>query len=456
MKRYFVACVSVVLAVTLSIYSCFAITPVMTTVQMADPYGVSAASLAESDDYIYFTTSSEIGYGGWYYSSSSYMYYSTLAAGYTFYSSPLSSNLYPLIRGSVGSSTTTNYGMYYRTLQVPSSSYIDVYISANYPVDVYSSIVFSGTLQFALACDAYPYGSGYLGDFLYPDKVQVLVNDSVVGSKISASDSLGNFTIPSVSVSLSSGVYSVGYRFYFTSGANSNTQALNAATKALYGLVCYYSDNSSIVGVEAGSSEILTRLDTIISWLNTISSAVTNIKTYTNNIKSYTNTIKTSVSSILSNSNSMNSTVVDILTAVQSLTSGFSSLGTGIDKLVSVFARDDDIQLRDDVDPLINSATDFFYSSDTPGSVTTTTIKDTQTALSGAVTGFQSGYSSTDAFYEIAGSSDDYLSWFSSDTAGWLDTTVSAVSDDDEEDKFNHWRVDQQYAEIRRRRGEGD
>lgn len=142
-----------------------------------------------------------------------------------------------------------------------------------------------------------------------------------------------------------------------------------------------------------------------------------------------------------------------LLRQINTSLSGLDGASSGVDKLVNVFARDDDIQLRDDVDPVISSAADSFFSSDSSTAVTESRVSDAQTSLEGASAMFDSGYSVDSGFAEIAESKDDFLSWFTSDTLSWLDTTVSSY-DSGEDDPYNYWLYNQQMAEVAKRRGE--
>lgn len=103
-----------------------------------------------------------------------------------------------------------------------------------------------------------------------------------------------------------------------------------------------------------------------------------------------------------------------------------------------MFARDDDIQLRDDVDDTIKTATDSFFSeSNSTTQVNSEKVTQAKDSLEGASAMFgASGYSVDSFFNDASSSSDDYLAWFSSDTASWLDSTGSGASLEDD-DPYN-------------------
>lgn len=156
------------------------------------------------------------------------------------------------------------------------------------------------------------------------------------------------------------------------------------------------------------------------------------------------------------NSNKGFSNLASWLETINNSLSIFSGASAGVDKLVSVFARDDDIQLRDDVDSVIRSASESFFSPDSSTAVTSGKVTDAKNVLEGTTAAFHAPYSPDAGFYDFAEHKDIYLSWFSSETFDWLDSTVNFYADDGAEDPFNHWRYDEQMHDVQVSRGEGE
>lgn len=391
---------AMVLCVSLLIGSAFALTPSYQKVSMPDPYGISLLSLDDDSDSLTFFNSSSITFGGSSYGTKSYTSQSqSLTSTNTKYQLSYLAQTY-------------KEGYYdYIYLKVPSGTYIDVTANVSYPVSEYSDIIVAGGGSFSLETYVTMRGSVYA----YPNTVQILVNDLPVGDVYSVS-STGSFTLSDTIVSLSSDVTTVGLRFAWTTADTAKTSSAVAPVGSYYYLYSNFSDSVVITPVIDDSLDYEPFFNRVIAWEQSIFGAI----------------------------NSLGDRLSDSLGGV----------GESASKIASVFARDDDIQLRDDVDDTLKEVTTQFYdqTSTSSSSMTVETVQNVKGIADGMDAMFSSGYSVSDAFTEIA-DNDDFMSWFTAETAQALDSTgnVATVGDDD---PYNmHYYYDQVNA-IAERRGD--
>lgn len=398
MKKAVASAVAVLLAVTLSVSSAFALSPAFTRVSMPDPYGVMLLSLDDNSSSRTLSSSGSFWFG----KQGSASEIQAFTKVYDNFSSPA------VVASSSQSSAYSTFAY-----NIPAGRYFDFTSSVSYSTSDYQKLLVSGSVQFYLRFTQ-------LGGSLaaYPDRAQFTINGLPVGEPVSISSEL--FIFPSMEIELSSDVSTIGYRFFYDTAKTGNkTGTLSDTETTCY---IYVTDDVSVTPLEVDDPYIPI-LTSILSWVQ--------------NIFNYVSPI--------------NSTLLRIESALESLGGEDGSLA----RLASVFARDDDIQLRDDMDPVLQEATSIFYDSGSnpETAVSADTVTEAGETLKGMSSMFDSGYDATDAFQEIADSKDDFLSWFSEDTSSWLDTTVSTYSR--EPDPFNHWMIENQYSEMEKKRGGG-
>lgn len=375
-----------------------AVNPGNVTVDVPNPYRASTLSLNDATTARTLFNSSTIEFGT---GNGDYTYASQTAQ--------ITTGLSPLS----DSYTRSNVIAY---LNVPAGTYLDYICVVNYPASEWSSLIINGGGAASLKNV-----TQNITPTAYPDTVQLIVNDAPVGEPVAYSN---GFTFPTITVLVSSDVYNIGYRFTYTEAVSvrESTPTNVQFTQLSFDI----SDNAIVTAIEKEQEDpYIPLLMANNSWLQ----------------------------SIFGNTNISNSWLEKIANSMGSL----GGEGSALDRLATIFAQDDDLQLREDMDPVLKEATDLFYNSESNPStaVTTETVTTVGDTLSGMGSMFNSGYDATDAFQDIADNQDDYLAWFSQDTKSWLDTVPAAVSDEDDPDPYNQWRVNQQYAEIANKRGEG-
>lgn len=407
MKKSFTVILAVLLVVALSVGSAFALSVQSQKVSLPSAYSIMPLSLDdESTDRTVYNSNS-IVFGG---------YTSSRRTTLTSSSRPVTAGttVSDYLLGSLSASSSNTYvGGYF---SVPSGTYIDVTSSVAISSSQYGSILVTGGGQFSLRC----YGISSIPSLgaAYPNRAQFLVNGVPVGDYVTCSN--GSFTLPDMTIELTEDVSSLGVRFTYTSAYTKSVTSGTYSTSIF--LRCPFTDNINIAPVEKSATDYVPYFERVIGWLTSVFSSVNPLH--------------------------------DDLTAILSaLSTGFGENGS-LDRLASIFARDDDIELRDEMDDTLKEATDIFYNTtDNPStSVSKDTVQEAGQTLQGMSTMFNSGYSAGDAFQEIADSKDDFLSWFSADTSSWLDTAPSTYSLED--DPYNMWMIEQQYAEIAQKRGE--
>lgn len=366
------------------------------SVDVPDPYGASTLSLndATTARTLFNSATIEFGTGNGDYTHTSQTVQITTGL------SPLSDSY-----------TRSNVIAY---LKIPAGTYLDYICVVNYPASEWGSLIINGGGTASLKNvteGAIPTA--------YPDTVQLIVNGVPVGEPVVYSN---GFTFPTFTVSVSSDVYNIGYRFTYVNAVSLRESGDNVKSTQL----CFeIADNAIVTAIENTETDpYIPLLMANNSWLQ----------------------------SIFGNTNIANSWLEKIANSMGSL----GGEGSALDRLATIFAQDDDLQLREDMDPVLKEATSIFYDSSENSStaVTTETVTTAGETLKGMGSMFSSGYDATDAFQDIADNQDDYLAWFSQETQSWLDTVPATVADEDNPDPYNQWRVNQQYAEIAKKRGE--
>lgn len=361
---------------------------------MPDPYGIMPLSLDDGSSTRVLSIPSSIKSGV----SSSY--YTSLAAGsYDITVGRAYLDEYDLW-------TSAEFKLKSLYLSVPAGSY-DISVSTSISAADYNSIVFTGGAAFNFEVYNH-YGSAYA----YPDKAQFLVNGSPVGSAFSCSN--GSFTASDTEVAITSAVTSIGVRFIWSSADTVNKSTSDSASP--YYLYYNLTDNLYYSAVAKEDVDYIPYFNRIISWEQSIYSAI------------------------------------DALG--DRLSDSLGGVGESASKIASVFARDDDIHLRDNVDDTLKEVTTQFYdqTSTSSSSMTVEAVQNVKGISDGMDAMFSSGYSVSDAFTEIA-ENDDFMSWFTAETAQALDSTGNVATVDDE-DKYNmHFYYDQVNA-IAERRGD--
>lgn len=320
-------------------------------------------------------------------------------------------------------------------MNVPAGTYYDIIAGVSYTPADYQSIVISGGYQFYL----YVSPAGTDDFYAYPDTCQILINGVPVGDVYSCSS--GSVTIPDVEFSLTENVTSLGLRFTWNSADSVSSSSGTTYDEGYVYLFARVTDSVNITPVTKEDVDYIPFLNRIISWEQSIYSGI----------------------SALGDSlgSSLGGAIEQV--AYQLSPDNEGTVGESVSNLGSIFARDDDIQLRDDMDETITEATSSFYESststdedeyDSATKVDKQKVTDIKNISKGASALFDTGYDITDGFTEI-GSNDDFLSWFTADTAQALDSTgaVATVGDDD---PYNmHFYYDQIEA-IAGKRGEGE
>lgn len=362
-------------------FSAFAVQPSHVTVSMPDPYGISTLVLA--DDGGNFSFDGDITYGA--YSNSKYR------TDLSSFSSTFNDSFDGVMKVfNYGSSTSvTAYGSY---INLSAGAYFDVIYSVSLSSTDYGKILFSGGLN---GCSINASTAG-ARSAIYGSSFQLIMNDSVFGDVYSL-DSSGTGSVPSLEVPLTSDVYNIGFRVYFPDGGQVST---SSTSKVSYCYCTFLAGDQLLYTPIESDDPYIPLMQEQISWLQAIFSAVN-----------------------------------PLYSAIQNLASLMGQSGEGVNRIASVFARDDDIQLRDDVDDTIKTATNSFFSeSNSTTQVNSEKVTQAKDSLEGASAMFgASGYSVDSFFNDASSSSDDYLAWFSSDSASWLDSTGSGASlyDDD-------------------------
>lgn len=347
---------------------------------MPDPYGIATLALTDYDGYILRL------YGD-------YPDDSTLSQ---FYLGLVDDNSVPAGDYSISTGTTALYQVSgssskYSWCGAFDSTYCDVLTDADLSNSDYSSVTFSGGGSFRF------YG-GNTTATIYPTSCQLIVNDYPVGDVFTCTD--GYFTLSDTEVVISTDVYNMGVRFFFDACSSGIYTASSATSTRTFRSV--WTDNI-VYSVTDKSEVYVPYFERVIAWEQSIYSAIT----------------------ALSNDLS-------------------DSLGGGIDRIASVFARDDDIQLRDDMDSTLQEVTMQFYdqTSTSSSSMTVETVQNVKGISDGMDAMFSSGYSVSDAFTEIA-ENDDFMSWFTSETAAALDATGQAAAVAGDDDPYNmHYYYD--------------
>lgn len=303
--------------------------------------------------------------------------------------------VYQMWSGSYGTS-----GFYF---YAGAGSYVDITSAVSLSSTTYPSMIVSGSGQFFL------YNTNIYYQIV-PQLVYVLINGIQTGPAFEV-DSTGNFTISDLKFDLSSNVTSIGLRFMYSSDTVvSNTISAGSSTR---NAIVYFNDDTVFTPQTTNVLPYEPFFERVIAWEQTINNSVLSLK--------------------------------DTLSA---------SLGGSVEKLVSVFARDDDIQLRDDVDDTLKEVTTQFYdqTSTSSSSMTVETVQNVKGIADGMDAMFSSGYSVSDAFTEIA-YNDDFMSWFTAETAQALDSTGNVVTVGDDDPYNMHYYYDQVNA-IAERRGD--
>lgn len=190
------------------------------------------------------------------------------------------------------------------------------------------------------------------------------------------------------------------------------------------------------------------------SAVESVSSTVTNIYNSISNVETSISNVESTINNVSNTITEMSGTMSGMQQTQQEMQETQKEMEEDTSALRDMYASDQDLQLKEDTAPIVEEIADSFFGSDSDTAINTETVKDTQTALQGVGTMFSSGYEISDAFEEI-GSNDDFMLWFSVDTASALDSTGSAASVSDD-DPFNMWRYAQQISSIRDRRGGDD
>lgn len=314
-KRFTIVAIAVGLVCVLLVGSALALNVSYQKVSMPDPYGIMPLSLNDDSSVRTFYTSKAIRVG---ISSSSY---STISAG--------SSSSFNYSSGSnivIGSYSISSSNSWY--LYIPSGTYTDIIAPVSFQKSDFKSLVFSGggSVQFCV----------YSSAPSYPSTAQLLINGLPVGSSVAVS-STGSFTFTDLEVELTDDVTSVGVRFTFNSTINSTyTSSGTSSTRAL---VISLSDSISVIPVEADSIDYVPYFERVISWLQTVSGHI-----------------------LTSN---------DWLYQIADSISLLGSSDGALSRLSTVFATDDDIQLKEDSAPIASAATDAFYNQETSTAITT-------------------------------------------------------------------------------------
>lgn len=407
-NRFTVVALAVALVVCLVVGSASALTITHQKVSMSDPYAVMPLTLNPED-----STRTLKTYGSYSYGANSPTSYRRTVSSFTTTSSSTVFNGDPDGWYTPGSSSSK--GTY---LRVPSGFYVDITAPVSFPNTEYGSVLFSGGGSFMI--ENSPYASNFVDVYAYPDTVQILVNGVLVGDPITCT-STGSFTLNDIEVAITDTVTSIGLRFKWTS-ADTVSNSTGSLTSMTYRSYFRFSDTTSITPVDIADIDYIPYFNRVIAWLQ----------------------------SIYGNTNVANS----LLESINQSLDGQSSSDSPLGRLANVFARDDDIQLRDDMDETLKEATSIFYdSTENPSTaISTDTISSAGETLQGVSSMFDSGFEATDVFQEIADSKDDFMSWFTEDTYSWLDTVPSTYTRED--DPYNTWMIENQYAEMAKRRGE--
>lgn len=419
-KRYKRMFVAVVLCISLLIGSAFALSPSYQKVNMPDPYGIMPLSLSEETTTRTVTNSSAITYG--FYSSSKRVTYSAGTRTFSTFSGrvTLSSSHFTSARG--------------RYMNVPAGTYYDIIAGVSYtPVD-YQSIVISGGYQFYL----YVSPAGTDDFYAYPDTCQILINGVPVGDVYSCSS--GSVTIPDVEFSLTENVTSLGLRFTWSSADSVSSSSGTTYDEGYVYLYARVTDSVNITPVTKEDVDYIPFLNRIISWEQSIYSGI----------------------SALGDSlgSSLGGAIEKV--AYQLSPENEGTVGESVSNLGSIFAREDDIKLRDDMDSTLKEATSSFWSPAGEGETETEfdkatkvdkqKVTDIKNVGKGASALFDTGYGITDGFEAIA-TDDSFMSWFTAETANALDSTGQAVSVGDDDPYNMHFYYDQMQA-IQKARGD--
>lgn len=416
-KRYGRRITAFALALCLLVGSAFALTPSYSKVSMPDPYGVMPLSMNDDN---YSRTLSLNGDIKWGIPSNTI----TFGGNSTFTYEP---NVYITQIWQQTFSSTVGY-----YFSCAAGSYVDVTTSVSLSASTYKSLVVSGDGAFFMYNTMFPADDVTV----YPQAVQVLVNGMPVGNSFVVS--YGEFTINDLQVDISSDVTSLGLRFMYTSDTVANCSA--SAASGLRTANVYFLDDTLFTPLTTAVLPYEPFFERVIAWEQTINNSILSLRD--------------------SLSSSLGGAIEQV--AYQLSPDNEGTVGESVSNLGSIFARDDDIQLRDDMDETITEATSSFYESststdedeyDSATKVDKQKVTDIKNISKGASALFDTGYDITDGFTEI-GSNDDFLSWFTADTAQALDSTgaVATVGDDD---PYNmHFYYDQIEA-IAGKRGEG-
>lgn len=436
--------IAVVVAVCLLVGSAFALTPSIQDVLMPDPYGIMPLMLDDEnlDRTVYFSDSiifgAESDYGGGVTSfgpTSVDISRVDPSNGYLIadvWVDPRPHLLEPL------------------TLSTPSDLYIDYSVDVSFSASTYKSLVVSG--GFCVYLETVTLDS-WDSLAVYPNSYQLLINEIPVGSIFDGDTDISTFA--DQSISLTSDVSSIGVRSYFGPANTVSSESYGTGDQYV-DLFFMWEDHLTVVpstsggssgggdsggdsggdtgGDDSGStsgSVSSNQVERVIAWLQNTYTAVNDIK------------------SVLNPNNS------------GSVGSYIKESAEDTSNIASIFAREDDIKLRDDMDSILKEATSSFWSPAGEGETETEfdkatkvdkqKVTDIKNVGKGASALFDTGYGITDGFEAIA-TDDSFMSWFTAETANALDSTGQAVAVGDDDPYNMHFYYDQMQA-IQNARG---
>lgn len=391
------------LCVVLLVGSALALVPTIKKVYAPSPYVIAPFSLNDNDNYRLIRTSAPIYYGA----NNTYLNeypseFTTLDYEYSDYE--LATYTY--------SSLSTTLQSRYRIIVEP-ETYVDFSAPSQFYVESYESIIFSGGGTFYLNCD---------GACAYPDTVSVLINELPVDGSFAVDPETGVFLINDLEVLIGDeDIMEVGLRFTWISedalsyvGSKSLTRTLNL--HFVDDITITPSGSGSGSGGDGGDDSgdgsdlpYASFFNRVIAWEQSIYSAIVN---------------------------------------------GNNSSNASVSRIASVFAREDDVILRDNIDGTLQEVITQFYdqTSTSSSSMTVETVQNVKGISDGMDAMFSSGYSVSDAFTEIA-DNDDFMSWFTSECAASLDSTGQAATFGDDDPYNMHYYYEQVNAIAESRGG---
>lgn len=434
--------IAVVVAVCLLVGSAFALTPSIQQVMMPDHYGIMPLMLDDENLNRTVALNGKVGVG---YTHISYGDDFTYVNSQTFDISGVSeSDGYNLASGFLESASQVMDGKFY--LVVNAGTYVDYSVDVSFSPSDYKSLVVSG--GFEMFFEAYPEDTGMTTLASYPSTYQLLINGSPAGTIFSGGYSGATFADQAISIT--SEVTSIGVRCSWNSG-DSVSDDINLGGNVELNL--WWNDELSVIpstdsgdsgggdtgggdtgGGDSGStsgSVSASQVERVIAWQQNTYTAVNDIKSVLNP----------------NNSGSVGSYIKDT--------------AEDTSNIASIFAREDDIKLRDDMDSTLKEATSSFWSPAGEGETETEfdkatkvdkqKVTDIKNVGKGASALFDTGYGITDGFEAIA-TDDSFMSWFTAETANALDSTGQAVTVGDDDPYNMHFYYDQMQA-IQKARG---